>query len=150
MKAKLLSISAALLFILVIIACKKNTAGPKIELKLKSVNATSFSPGQTLKFTFEFTPKTTNADTLFIARKFFTCPFITTDTSKFDFPEFDNNSKGELVYSFQYGSGGAFNGCISNTTGLVKTDSLNYFFWVKDKEGNVSDTIVSPKIILLK
>lgn len=149
MKAKLLSITTALFLIVLMAACKKDTAGAKINLKLKSVNATTFSMNETIKFTFEFTPKSTAADTLFVVRKFYTCPFITRDTTKYDFPEFDNNTKGELVYSYQYGSGGVFNGCVNNS-GFTRTDSLNYYFWVKDKEGNVSDTIVSPKVILLK
>jgi len=149
MKAKLLSITAALFFIIAIWACNKDSAGPKINFSLKSVNATTFSQGQTLKFTFSFTPKTTANDTLFVARKFITCPYITTDTTKFSFPEWDNTAKGELIYSFQYGGGGIYNGCVSNT-GFTRTDSLNYFFWVKDKDGNVSDTVMSPKIILLK
>jgi len=147
MKAKLLTITAAFSLLVLISACKKETAGAKIGLKLKSVNGTSFKVGDKLEFTFEFTPKTVENDTLFIARRFFTCPFITTDTSKFLFPTWDNNTKGEMVYSYTLGAGGSFNGCVSNT-GFVRTDSLNYFFWVKDKNGNVSDTIMSPKIIL--
>lgn len=148
MRTKLLSIAAASLFILFSAGCKKDPTGPQIGLSLKEVNGTSFKPGDRIKFTFEFTPKTTDSDTLFISRKFYTCPFITTDTSKFTFPEWDNNTKGELIYEFQYGTGGFFNGCINNITGLTRTDSLHYAFWVKDKDGNVSDTVRSPKIIL--
>lgn len=150
MKAKLISISAAVCFILFVISCKKETAGAKISLSLKSVNATTFAQGQTVKFTFDFIPKTVKSDTLFIARKFYTCSFVAKDTSIFEFPEFDNNIKGELIYSFQYGSGGPYNGCLNPANGVSKTDSLNYYFWVKDKDGNVSDTVVSPKIILSK
>lgn len=147
MRAKILTITAGFFFFVMISACKKETAGAKISLKLKSVNGSSFKTGETISFVFEFIPKTTSNDTLFIARKFYTCPFITKDTSVFLFPEWDNNSKGELTYAYTLGSGGTFNGCVSNT-GFNRTDSLNYFFWVKDKNGNVSDTIASPKIIL--
>jgi hypothetical protein len=152
MKAKLLSITAAFIFIAMISGCKKETAGAKINLQLKSVNATTFSPTETVKFTFEFTPKSTEADTLFVVRKFYTCPYITRDTTIYKFPDFNNNNtKGELIYSFQYGSGGvAFSGCLNTANGFTRTDSLNYYFWVKDKDGNISDTIVSPKIILNK
>jgi hypothetical protein len=148
MKAKLISITAALFFIILVVACEKDSAGPKITFKLKSLNATTFSPGETVKFTFEFIPKTTKKDTLFVARKFYTCSGTPPDTLINPFPEFDNTIKGELIFSFQYNSGGFYNGCRIGTT--AKTDSLNYKFWIKDADGNVSDTITSPKIILLK
>ena len=147
MKAKVATITAALFFI-VLIACEKDSNGPKIVFKLKSLNATTFKQGETVKFIFEFTPKTTEKDTMFVARKFFTCSGTPNDTLKSPFPAFDNNTKGELEYSFVYGSGGFFNGCLIGST--TKTDSLTYKFWIKDADGNVSDTITSPKIILLK
>lgn len=147
MKTKLASIAAVLLFVVLIYACNKDTAGPKINFKLKSLNATTFNPMETVKFVFEFTAKTTNHDTMFVARKFFTCSGQPPDTLKQTFPEFDNNTKGELLYTFVYGSGGFSNGCVIPAS---KTDSIIYKFWIKDGDGNVSDTIVSPKIILNK
>lgn len=151
MKAKLLSIATALFFILLVAACKKDSAGPKINLKLKDVNGTTFPRFSTLTFRFEYTAKDTQADTLFIARKFYTCPFFSKpDTFHFEFPAFENKTKGTLEYSFVYSGGGqAFEGCFNGSSSR-RTDSLNYYFWVKDKSGNISDTVVSPKIILLK
>lgn len=149
MKAKIATISAVLFFGIIFYACEKDSSGPKIEFKLKSLNATTFNAGETVKFLFEFTAKTTEKDTMFMARKFYTCSFLSPDTLIQTFPEFDNVSKGEIEFSFVYGSGGFYNGCVSGT-GVTKTDSLNYKFWIKDKDGNVSDTITSPKIILLK
>jgi hypothetical protein len=147
MKTKIVSITAVLFFIALAIGCKKDPAGPKIVFKLKSLNATTFTKGQTVKFIFEFVPKTTSDDTLFVARKFFTCSGQAPDTLKQTLPAFDITNKSELIYSFAYNSGGPFNGC---TQPVSKTDSLIYKFWVKDGDGNVSDTIVSPKVILVK
>ena len=148
MKAKLLSITAAA-FIFFILGCEKNQTGPKIHLKLKSVNATEFNLGERVLFKFEFTPKDNISDTLFVARKFYTCPFITTDTVPYPFPAFENKTRGELEYAFTYGSGGVYNdGCYNVAPFVRRTDSLHYSFWIKDNSGNVSDTIVSPKIIL--
>jgi hypothetical protein len=151
MKAKLLSIASALFFILLVAACKKETAGAKINLKFKDVNGTSFNRFSTITFRFDYTAKDTEADTLFIVRKFYTCPFFSKpDTFHFDFPAFEAKTKGTLEYSFVYSGGGqAFEGCFNGST-TRRTDSLNYYFWVKDKSGNISDTVVSPKIILLK
>ena len=151
MKAKLLTITAVLFFSFLITACKKDPTGPKIGLKFKSVNGSQFALGDRVVFKFEFTPKTNEADSLFVVRKFFTCAFYPTpDTLSFQFPDFPNDGKADLEYAFVYGSGGFFyDGCY-NGVSVRRTDSLTYKFWVKDKDGNVSDTIVSPKIVLLK
>jgi len=146
MKAKIITISAALIIAIVFYSCQKDASGPKIEFKLKKVNGTTFKINETVQFLFEFTPKTIDKDTLFIARKFFTCSQAP-DTLKQTFPAFEGVLKSELEYSFVYGTGGPFNGCVIPVS---KTDSLTYKFWVKDGKGNVSDTITSPKIILLK
>jgi len=148
MKAKLLSISAVLLFI-VFIGCKKNADGPKIGLEFKDVNATSFAKNDLVKFSFNFTPKNEKAThTLFIARKFTTCPYITTDTSRFNLPAFENTGKGELLYSFNYGQQG-FLAC-ANSNGQSAKESVSYSFWVKDTDGNISDTVRATKVEFLK
>ncbi len=149
MKAKLISISTAIFFIVLMIGCKKESAGPKIGFKLKSVNGTDFTLNDHVVFKFEFTPKTEQADTLFVVRRFYTCSFIPVpDTLDFEFPEFPNEGKAELEYAFTVGQGGLFNDICYNGLSVRRTDSLNYVFWVKDKDGNVSDTVISPKIIL--
>lgn len=149
MKAKLLSISAVLLFI-VFVACEKKNTGPKIGFEFKNVNATSFAKNDLVKFSFDFTPKNQKAThTLYVARKFKTCPFITTDTSKFNLPSFENTGKGELIYSFNYGVSLVYSAC-ANANGQSAKDSVAYTFWVKDTDGNISDTIRPAKVEFLK
>jgi hypothetical protein len=155
MKAKLLSISA-LFLILLAVGCEKNGSGPAISLKLKSLNATEFHRNDKVVFKFDFTPASAEEDTLFVKRKFYSCAFsivINDSLSYFKFPEYTVGGKGELEYSFIYASSGAggggtfFDGCFNGATAR-RTDSVQYTFWVKDKDGKVSDTVQSPKIIL--
>ena len=151
MKAKIL-----ILLVIVIIAngCSKNADSVKPELSFDNVNGTTFRLNSTITFVLTLKSATNGIakDTLFIARKFFTCPFITTDTTFYQIPTYNDvkNQKASIEYTFQYGGGGKFNGCINTSGSASRTDSLNYFFWVKDSNGNTSDTIKSPKIILLK
>jgi hypothetical protein len=151
MKAKILIL---LVITFIVNACSKNADSVKPELSFGSVNGTTFRLNTTIAFVLTLKSAITGStkDTLFIARKFFTCPFITTDTTFYPIPEYNGikNQKATIEYTFQYGAGGKFNGCINNAGSASRTDSLNYFFWVKDSNGNTSDTIKSPKIILLR
>jgi hypothetical protein len=150
MKAKILIL---LLITLVINACTKEVDGGKPQLSFGSVSATTISLNSVITFNLILKDAVTGIkkDTLFIARKFYTCPFITKDTTFYTIPAYNGvkNQKATIEYTFQYGSGGSFNGCINSVGNSLRTDSLNYYFWVKDAFGNTSDTVVSPKIILL-
>lgn len=155
MKAKILIL---LLITLVINACSKEVNGGKPQLSFGSANATTFRPNERISFNLnlKYFSSGIKKDTLFVARKFYTCPFVNKDTSFFEIPEYNGvkNQNATIEYTFTYGgdqttSGSFFNGC-QNSSGLgLRTDSLNYFFWVKDAFGNTSDTVMSPKIILL-
>lgn len=141
--------------IFVISGCKKETGGPKINLSLKNVNGSSFTMPSNIVFNFDFTPIKTSTGsnlTFYAVRKFYTCPYVTTpDTLKQLLPEVDNTGKAQLRYEYTYSNNqGIFNAGCANAGGVIRTDSLNFWFWVKDSDGNVSDTIISPKIILVK
>jgi hypothetical protein len=150
MKAKILIL---LLITLVINACSKDVNAGKPQLSFGSVTATTVPLNSVVTFNLILKDATNGItkDTLFIARKFYTCPFITKDTSFAIIPPYNGvkNQKATIEYTFQYGSGGSYNGCINSVGNALRTDSLNYYFWVKDAFGNTSDTVVSPKIILL-
>lgn len=150
MKAKILIL---LLITLVINACSKEVNGGKPQLTFGSVSATTIPLNSVVTFNLILKDATTGttSDTLFVARKFYTCPFITKDTTFALIPTYNGvkNQKANIEYTFQYGSGGYYNGCINSVGNALRTDSLNYYFWVKDAFGNTSDTVVSPKIILL-
>ncbi|MDI9365991.1 MAG: hypothetical protein QM541_13625 [Flavobacterium sp.] len=151
MKAKILIL---LIITLVINACSKEVNGGKPQLTFTSVNATTIPLNSIVIFNLTLKDATngTTKDTLFVARKFYTCPYITKDTNFVIIPTYNGvkNQKANIEYTFQYGSGGYYNGCINSVGNALRTDSLNYYFWVKDAFGNTSDTVVSPKIILLK
>lgn len=150
MKAKILIL---LLFTLVINACSKEVNGGKPQLSFGDVNGTTFALNSTISFNLILKDAVTSItdDTLFIARKFYTCPYISKDTIYYKIPAYNGvkNQKATIEYTFQYGSGGSYNGCINSVGNALRTDSLNYYFWVKDANGNTSDTVMSPKIILL-
>jgi hypothetical protein len=156
MKAKILIL---LLITLVINACSKEVNGGKPQLSFGSVSATTIRLNERISFnlTLKNFSSRVASDTLFIARKFYTCPFVSKDTAFYKIPTYNSikNQEATIEYTFTYGgdqttSGPFFNGC-QNSSGLgLRTDSLNYFFWVKDSNGNTSDTVMSPKIILLR
>ncbi|MCX6210446.1 MAG: hypothetical protein NTZ59_13350 [Bacteroidetes bacterium] len=147
--AKILSVAAILLFVL---GCKKNDGKGKLYLNLKSVNGNSFVSGDNVVFSFEFNHPTTGEtkDTLIIRTKFFTCSnsnvtakqVLPTFTSTADYP-------GNFDLAFKIGGGGSYtNPCNIVNTNNYRKDSLIYTFWLKDKDGNLSDSVSSDKIIL--
>jgi len=142
-----------LLITLVINACSKDVNGGKPQLSFGNVSATTVSLNSVVTFNLVLKDAVTGTtkDTLYIARKFYTCPYISKDTSFAIIPSYNGvkNQKANIEYTFQYGSGGYYNGCINSIGNVLRTDSLNYYFWIKDAFGNTSDTVVSPKIILL-
>lgn len=150
MKTKILI--AALIF-LVIYGCSKSSSTTKPGLSLKSLNGTSFAAGSTVNFSFNFTVPQggTVTDTLYILRKYFSCPYKAFDSAYFIVPTFTATSDQKAVMNYSYitQSGGFYNGCVDNF-GNTRTDSVYFFFWLKDKNGNKSDTLKSPKITLLK
>jgi len=147
MKAKVLIV--LLIGVITIYACKKTSTTDRPTLTFKNVNDTVFSQNKQIIFDFDFTHKTTQeiTDTLVIKEVFFNCNPV---TDSFPLPVYTvvANQKNALEYKYTYGSGGVYNGCL-NSNGNPVTDSVYYYFWLKDKYGNVSDTVRSPKIILL-
>ena len=146
--AKVLTASA---FCLLVFGCKKNAGSGRLYLSLKSVTSTTFNQGDDIHFIFEFShPQSeTQNDSLLIRREFFTCPYFNADTPKpIAIPEFISTSDllGTLDYQYQYGNG--ILGC--NNGSNSRTDSAYFYFTIKDKNGNLSETVKSPKIILKK
>ncbi len=63
------------------------------------------------------------------------------DTLANPIPSFPNQTQGELVYTLPY------NGYLSY--GGTENDTLVFKFWAVDAAGNTSDTVSSPKIIIV-
>ena len=150
MKTKLLILLA---IPLVFYACKKDTYTTKPQISIKSINHTTIVQGDVSLFEISFTDKEGDIqDTLWVQKFSKVCPstpgaqFI----SKNKVPDFTPtaNLKGILEIGYGYNANvpgySTISGCGS------KNDTAYFKFWLKDKANNVSDTITSDNIVLLK
>jgi hypothetical protein len=150
MKTKLL-ILLAIPF--VFYACKKDTYTTKPQISVKSINSKELSPGGVLIFQIEFTDKEGDVqDTLYVQKISRVCPgtpgaqFL----SRNRVPNFTpiSNLKGIMEIGYGYNSAASGYQVIS---GCGNRNDTTYFkFWLKDKANNISDTITSENIVLLK
>lgn len=134
-------------------ACKKDTYTTKPQISIKSINSKELKQGELLIFQLSFTDAEGDIqDTLWVQKISRTCPttagaqFI----SKNRVPDFTptSNLKGILEVGYAYNANvqgyNAISGC------GTKNDTTYFKFWLKDKGKNVSDTISSENIVLLK
>jgi hypothetical protein len=148
--AKILTVSA---FCVLVFGCKKSDSKGKLYLSLKSVNGKVFNNLDPVVFIFEFShPKSEDvSDKLLVKRKFVNC----TSSPTFDtisIPEFTSTADFIGTFEFAFRNGDATkaaNPCYQPPSGY-KTDSLTYTFWLQDKDGNKTDSVVSPQITLKK
>lgn len=147
MNAKLLIAVIACFFIT---ACTKDQYTTKPQLEFKSLNGEAFPKQSNLFFKFTVTDKEGDIqDTMWVQKISFSCregEFLT----GYRMPVFSStkNLKVELDVNYTYGE---LAGTYPIITGCVQRDDSCYFkFWIKDLAGNVSDTVTSPTIKLLK
>lgn len=150
MKTKLLILMA---IPLAFYACKKDTYTTKPQISIKEINKKVLTPGDLLLFQVQFTDAEGDIqDTLWIQKVSRVCPttpgaqFVT----KYKVPDFTpiKNIKGVLEVGFGYNSS---NGNYSSIAGCgIRNDTCYFKFWLKDKANNISDTISTENIVLLK
>jgi len=161
MKAKIV-----LLLVLAIIvnSCNKSGFSTNPSLTFVSVNTTRLAnTGDELIFTFNFTDKQGQVDTLFMKR----CSLVCSDTSNNGFmlaktydtliiPPYPStkNQKGQItlncIYSGSTDSGYInLNDCSNVSATAFKTDTSYFLFCLKDAGGHLSDTVKSPKIVFV-
>ena len=150
MKAKLLILLA---IPAIFYGCSKDTFTSKPQISIKSINATTLSPGSLLLFNIAFTDKEGDIqDTLWVQKISRNCPttpgvqFI----SKNKVPNFTPTANLEGVLEIGYGYNANITGYNTISGCGNKTDTAYFRFWLRDKAKNISDTITSPNIILLK
>ena len=150
MKTKILILLA---FPVMFYACQKDTYTTNPQISIKSINSTTVSPGSLLVFQLEFTDKEGDVqDTLYIQKFSRVCPGQTgvQKDLKYKVPDFSptSNLKGifEVTCSYNINVPGTLQmiGC------GTKTDTAYFKFWLKDKANNISDTITTENIVLLK
>jgi hypothetical protein len=134
-------------------ACKKDQYTSKPQISFKTINSTTLNRGDILNFQIEFTDKEGDIqDTLWVQKISKTCPNTpgASFTTKYKVPDFTavKDLKGYFDINFVYYTSGTQYVTISGCG--TKNDSTYFKFVLKDKAQNVSDTLVSPIIALLK
>ena len=150
--AKILLITGLTVFLFG--GCKKSASyDTKPQINFKNINSTSLKTGDLLLFEINFTDKEGDIqDTMWVQKISKTCPnspgvqFI----SRNKVPDFTPtpNLAGVLEIGFAYNANvqgyPVIGGCGN------KNDTATFKFWLRDKGKNISDTLVSPPIILLR
>jgi hypothetical protein len=148
----------AILFILVtglvLAACKKDKFQTKPSLKLKSMNGNVVPAGASLMLEFEFTDKEGDVnDTIFVRKERINTIKTATVRDAFGLPvpSFPKNTQGTiqvlLDHSFYLTS--AINPP-KDAAGKNMPDTLMLKFALKDRAGNVSDTVTAGPVIVLR
>jgi hypothetical protein len=133
--------------------CSKDSYNTKPKISIRSISSTVLSPGGLLLFQIEFTDKEGDIqDTLYVQKFSKVCPgtpnvqFL----SKNRVPDFTPTSDLKGILEIGYGYNVNIPGYESMLSCAGKTDTTYFKFWLKDKANNISDTITSENIILLK
>ena len=127
-------------------SCGKDTFQSKPQLFLKSVSTTSVPAGFPLEIKIRLTDKEGDFyDTVWLAKMTTRCPLSNfADSLKYRFPgdaPRTANFDGEMVLTLDYYLDGLQPACI-------RPDTAVFSIWMKDKKGNLSDTVRTPQIII--
>jgi hypothetical protein len=143
---KLLLISSA---VVLLIACNKDKFQTRPDIKIKSYNSKTISPGGNLEIRLEYTDKEGDIGegAFFGARiRLNQKPLSVADNDQNDtlnnsIPKMPNYDKGELVMTLGYGF-------LKEST--TENDTLIFKIAVTDIAGHASDTLTTDQIIILK
>ncbi len=133
----------SILFFTFLSGCNKDKFTTKPSLKFKSVNTTVLNQGQSLIFDLSFTDAEGDlTDTIFITKFEPNCAASGFDAA-YPIPAFPTgkNQKGDAIVTFDY------NGVSPKC--FPRNDTAVFKFVLKDKAQNVSDTVVSPNIVII-
>lgn len=140
---------SAIFALLIFTSCKKEKFNTIPTLKFISVNNTELFPGQLLKFSLSFTDAEGDvSDSIFVIKNVPNCPAsgFTQGLSVPDFPN-SKNQKGDIdiLLGYKYDDPGFFD---VGQPKCMMTDTAYFKFVLRDKKNNLSDTAVSPAIII--
>ena len=144
--------------VIVIIGCSKDKFQTKPQLSLKSVSNKVVPVNGVLNVELEYTDKEGDVDSLLVIRKerLNKRPVSSTlrDSIKLPVPQFPNKDRGEIsmVLSYQQHLIHAQSPLnIPNSNPIQKEpDTLNLKFVLKDKAGNISDTLTINNVIVIR
>jgi hypothetical protein len=149
------TLSFALIIAVVIAACSKDKFQTKPTLKLKSMSGNVVPVGAALQIDFEYTDKEGDVDdTLFVKKIRLNKQKVLTVRDSFGLavPDFPKNTKGEIqvLMDNAFYLASAANPPKDPVTGKNQPDTLILKFTLKDRANNVSDTVTSSQIIVLR
>lgn len=134
---------------IVIVACEKNKFETRPQITIKSIDPTVIPLGGSLSIRLEYTDKQGDLgkDTLISIRRRLNRRGLTNAGSSPDtlhniIPDFPNKGKGEFEIKFD--------GPRYLRQSDIENDSILFRFVAKDRGGNVSDTITTGTIVVLR
>lgn len=135
-----------------LLSCNKDKFNTKPALKLDSVNTKVVDKGDALRFNLNVTDLEGDlTDSMFIYKVVRNCP---AGSLKFQYkiPEFPTNKNldVDIEVGFAYRNTSLGLPSIPEPQCPPRNDSCFFRFVIRDKAGNVSDTVNSPEIVILK
>jgi hypothetical protein len=137
---------------IVLLACEKTTFNTKPELEFLEADSYDLSQGDFLAFRLRVTDKEGDVtDSIWIKAFTNRCPnaIVTLPYKMPDFPE-KADLDAEINIRFRVGvidPGGA---PIWNLNLCPGVDTTRFQFWIRDREGNMSDTVETDKPVLIR
>ncbi len=145
-----IKIIVAILSILVIIAsCGKDKYQTRPTITIKSINRNVVGPNDRLSITIEYTDKEgdLSQDTLLsirrrLNRRPLNSGIVGVDTLHNIIPKFPEKSKGEFDVTFEWAN------YLHQSD--IENDTIMFKFVAKDRKGNISDTISTQQLVILR
>jgi hypothetical protein len=136
-----------LFFITFFLSCGKDTFQSKPQLFLESVSTTTVPAFSDLQIVMRLTDKEGDfLDTVWVKKITTRCPSSNfADSLLYRIPNDAPRTKnfdGQVVVSFTY--------AFELQPRCTRPDTAVFSFWMKDEKGNLSDTVNTPPIIILK
>lgn len=139
---------------LFVYSCNKDSVNTRPSLTLKSFNPEIVPINGNAEVRFTFGDKEADLDTLVIykVRLNKKTTATTRDSLKFSVPAFDNSVNGELNLGLTYQNHliSATNPPTSGTPPVKEPDTVLFKFVLRDKAKNVSDTVFSSPIVIIR
>ncbi|MEO6317006.1 MAG: hypothetical protein ABIU63_07465 [Chitinophagaceae bacterium] len=141
----------------VLLACSKDKFQTKPQIKLKSMSGATIPVGGDLEINLSYTDKEGDiSDTLYFRKIRLNKQTTATlrDSIKYRIPEFPNYDKGEIGLALRYEDHlkSAINppAIPGSVPQRFQPDTLDIQIWIHDKAGNVSDTVSTGQVIVLR
>ena len=144
-------------FILIVLfACNKDKYQTKPQISIKSINPSVVPTNGGLTITLSFTDKEGDiSDTLFLKKIRLNKTVVPTirDSIRYKIPDFPNYSKGDIDVALDYQTVlSAINPppIPGSVPSRAQPDTLIIKLWIRDKGGNVSDTVTTGQVVVIR